>query len=118
MTTPPTLFDPGLQPERTELAWRRTALSIAIGALVSLRVFPPLLPPGAEVWGFLPGATGLLASTLLWIGARRRQLRISAVLTGARPGAAPGGGMLFALMLLGLGFGGIALAIVVSALLR
>ncbi len=111
------LFDPGLQPERTELAWRRTALAVAIGSLLSLRVLPLALPPSAEAWGFAPGLLGLLAACGLWLAARRRQLRVSAVLTGASHGEAPGGGLLAALTALGSGFGVIAVVFVLVSVL-
>ena len=58
------LYDPGLQPERTELAWRRTALSIAVGSVVAMRLLPTAL--GSE-WGILPGITGVV---FLGFGAR------------------------------------------------
>ena len=79
-------FDPGLQPERTELAWRRTALAIAIGSLVSLRIFPLVLPPPLAALGFVPGAIGLVAACALWFAARRRLLRTTAWLHSTKTG--------------------------------
>jgi uncharacterized membrane protein YidH (DUF202 family) len=60
--------DPGLQAERTSLAWRRTALSVAVGSLIALRVLPPQL--GAL--GYAVGLLGLLWSVDLALTARRR----------------------------------------------
>lgn len=115
-------FDPGLQPERTELAWRRTALAIAIGSLVSLRIFPLMLPSAFAAWGFVPGAVGLVAACALWSAARRRQLRMTAWLHSTLPGAMPagpttpqtppGGGMLLTLTVLATAFGILCIAIV------
>lgn len=107
------LFDPGLQPERTELAWRRTALAIAIGSLLSLRVLPLALPPAHEAWGFAPGLVGLLAAGGVWLAARRRQVRMSDVLTGPSPGTGfPGASLMLVLTMLGVGFGAVALVFV------
>lgn len=105
-------FDPGLQPERTELAWRRTALAIAIGSLLSLRVFPFALPSAAEGWGFVPGAAGLIAACILWFAARRRQLRVTAALSGPGEASLPGAGLLVGLLLFSAGFGLLALCLV------
>ncbi|AZH77878.1 DUF202 domain-containing protein [Microbacterium sp. Y-01] len=121
MTTPdtpaPDLYDPGLQPERTELAWRRTALAIAIGSLLSLRVFPLVLPTGAEGWGLVPGVLGVGTAALLWIAARRRQRRTTAVLTARTSGPLPGGVLPLVLTVFATGFGIVALALVMVALL-
>lgn len=65
MTSP---ADSGLQAERTSLAWRRTALSVAIGSLVGMRVLPPHL--GA--FGYIASLTGLLWSLDLAVSAARR----------------------------------------------
>lgn len=121
--TQPALFDPGLQPERTELAWRRTALAVAIGSLLSLRVLPLALPTPLEAWGFLPGILGLLAACAIWIAAHRRQLRVTAVLTGtSHPTGAsndntPGGLLLFAMAGLAAVFGVVALVFVTVSVL-
>ncbi|MFI5706407.1 DUF202 domain-containing protein [Kribbella sp. NPDC051620] len=65
MTSPTAPADPGLQPERTALAWRRTALSLTAVTAVGLR----LVSAGGGVTGLVltaicatAGATGLLAS--------------------------------------------------------
>ena len=63
------LFDPGLQPERTELAWRRTCLALGVGSLVAMRILPEAF---GNAWWALGGVLGILASGGLWIAARRR----------------------------------------------
>jgi uncharacterized membrane protein YidH (DUF202 family) len=115
-------LDPGLQPERTELAWRRTALAIAIGSVVSLRIFPLLLPADAAAWGLAPGILGIGAACVFWVAARRRQLQTTAALQSSNaPGptaeAIPGGGMLLAFTMFATAFGAVSLAIVAVSLL-
>lgn len=111
MTTP-TLFDPGLQPERTELAWRRTALAIAVGSLISLRILPVGLPASLAAWGVIPGIIGILAACAIWMAARRRQVRLSAYLTDASLRPPHGGGLLLALTMLAVLFGGVSILFV------
>lgn len=62
------LFDPGLQPERTRLAWRRTVAALTLAALVSLR----LLPPALGTWALAVAWAGVLAAGGLWVAAARR----------------------------------------------
>jgi hypothetical protein len=82
-----TFFGHGRQPERTDLAWQRTVLAVAIGSLVSLRLLPPVL----GTWGFLIAATGLLTAAASWHLARRRAQQVAALLNSAAPlpGAGP-----------------------------
>lgn len=82
------LFDPGLQPERTELAWRRTVLTLAVGSLVALRLLPPVL--GA--WGLSAGVGGLVLTGALWVLAHRRTTRTKDALL--HDGPMPGGSLL------------------------
>jgi uncharacterized membrane protein YidH (DUF202 family) len=86
--TGPALFDPGLQPERTALAWRRTALTLAVGAVVSFRLLPPVL----GLWSIGVGVAGLLFSVTTWILAARRARRVQSALLGST-GTLPGGGV-------------------------
>jgi uncharacterized membrane protein YidH (DUF202 family) len=62
---------PGLQAERTELAWERTA----IGALASAVLLAIRVPAGAHPVALLPaGAALLLALTLAGLGRRRGRI--------------------------------------------
>jgi len=83
------LFDPGLQPERTALAWRRTVLALALGALIALRILPPVL----GLWALIVALTGLASAAAMWILAGRRAEQVGAVLLHSR-GQLPDGALL------------------------
>ena len=63
MTEP---FDPGLQPERTELAWRRTSLALGAGSLVAMRLLPEAFGHGLWV---LCGVVGVATAAAMWVAA-------------------------------------------------
>ncbi|MEW1719013.1 DUF202 domain-containing protein [Streptomyces sp. NPDC093109] len=70
--------DPGLQPERTRLAWRRTTLSCTVVLVLAVR---QVVRAGATAAGLTALAVGLLVWLgFLWV-ARRRMTELSA----ARP---------------------------------
>ena len=101
--------DPGLQPERTELSWRRTALSLAIGSLIAMRLLPEAL--GHGVW-VIPSVLGLLASAAIWAAGRRRYVRSSAAMAGGRD-ELPDGRLLLLLVSVATAIGGLAIALVI-----
>ncbi|MFG2825587.1 DUF202 domain-containing protein [Kitasatospora sp. NPDC048365] len=71
--------DPGLQPERTMLAWSRTALVLAVNALLILRTGLVGRQPGlTALGGVLAGAAGWFH----WYGVNRRRRQLG------RPGRA------------------------------
>jgi uncharacterized membrane protein YidH (DUF202 family) len=74
--TGPTPFDLGVQPERTGLAWRRTTITLAATALITLRLRPTVLGP----WGLGVGLLVLLAACVLWVLGERRFRRVRRVL--------------------------------------
>lgn len=76
--------DPGLQPERTRLAWWRTALTVGVVALLTVRMSFPLGPAAA-----LPIAAALLAWVTGMIVTYREEAR-----TSQRRPAAPGRSLL------------------------
>lgn len=93
---PSPLFDPGLQPERTELAWRRTVLGIGVGSLLAIRLLPAAI--GDPLW-VLPGFVGILFAGAVWVAARRRYRRAHAGLYRSTTSAVDlsGGGLMLVL---------------------
>ncbi|MEV7972321.1 DUF202 domain-containing protein [Cellulomonas sp. NPDC089187] len=78
---------PGVQPERTALAWRRTALALSAGSLVAGRVVEPMTGP--LIW--VLAVAGTLGGLTLVRAGRRRAQRWAAVLA-AEPTQPPGPG--------------------------
>lgn len=73
--------DPGLQPERTALAWQRTALAFFVLGLA----VPGFAWQVLEAWAILPSAVVLSAAAVLFLAARHRYRR-----PGTGPGTGPG----------------------------
>lgn len=106
------VFDPGLQPERTALAWRRTGLAVAVGAIAGTRLLAPRLGAGALV----VGAIGLGLAVLLVIGSTRRARRAEAcLLQDGNLVSGPGGRLIAAVCIACTSLGVAALAVVVAA---
>lgn len=62
------VFDPGLQPERTALAWRRTGLALGGASLLLARVFAETSLPLA----LMVGGGGVGAAIILMLAVDRR----------------------------------------------
>ncbi|MDX2853660.1 DUF202 domain-containing protein [Actinacidiphila glaucinigra] len=76
--------DPGLQPERTRLAWRRTTLAFAVAALLAGRE--------AVLHGVSPaGLLGLSLCASAWLAFTVLTQRRIAALGSAQPSAMAGG---------------------------
>jgi uncharacterized membrane protein YidH (DUF202 family) len=96
-------FDPGLQPERTRLAWRRTALSMVVAGLLAPRALYQALGGVAVAIGVLGAAAGL---TLIVAATRRAHRVVHVLLSGE--GHLPDGRLLLAVALLVSSGAGIA----------
>jgi uncharacterized membrane protein YidH (DUF202 family) len=79
MTTAPEVWDAGLQPERTSLAWQRTALALlGVGLLI-----PKLAWAVLDVWTLVPaGLVVAVAVSVLVAGHRRYRATHEVLSTG------------------------------------
>ncbi|MHA6512654.1 DUF202 domain-containing protein [Tessaracoccus sp. Z1128] len=103
-------YDPGLQPERTVLAWQRTSLSIGMGALIFARVEATVL----GVWSWAFAGAGLASAVLIGVWSRRRYGYTHRTLTAG--GTRLADGLLPAVLAMVVAVGGIvALALAVIA---
>ena len=116
MSTADTVFDAGLQPERTLLAWQRTCLALAVGVAVGARLSLPALGAASIVLG----VTGIALVALAWWGATHRYRRAHHDLTGANPALGQGGSPMAALAVAAatLALGGLVFVTVVGWQLR
>ncbi|MER8234450.1 DUF202 domain-containing protein [Streptomyces sp. NPDC094049] len=80
MLRPPveSLRDPGLQPERTRLAWRRTTLSCTVVAVLAVKL-------GVQDGTTPLGVAGFALSALVWIAFLAVAHRRIRSLSAARP---------------------------------
>lgn len=110
------LFDPGLQPERTALAWRRTATAVAVGALVAVRILPEVL----GTWALVPAGAGLAAASWVLVSAHRRHRAVHRTLLEADSDRVPlpSGRLPLVLAVLVSGGGAVCLAAVAVLAIR
>lgn len=113
-TAPGEDVPPGVQPERTALAWRRTALAVAVGALAAGRLLEPVLGPDAWVLT----TVGVPAAAAIAVAGGRRARAWADVLDreaeATAPPAGPGGGLLAGVALAALVLGTVALLLVLG----
>lgn len=75
---PEGLYDPGLQPERTLLAWRRTCLAFGVASLVGMRFTLEQLGLFSVLAGLVGAGLAVAACALAATGYRRAHTSLRA----------------------------------------
>jgi len=84
------LLDAGLQPERTGLAWRRTGISLLIGAVAAARI----LSNAFGWWAVAPVAFWLAGAVTVLLQSQQRYARTQRALVGSASEPLPSGALL------------------------
>lgn len=88
--TPESVFDEGLQLERTALSWQRTLLSLAVASLAVGRGLELVIGPTSWV----VAAVGLAVTTIMFVVTRRWYLQAHRHLMTVDAASLPHGGRL------------------------
>jgi uncharacterized membrane protein YidH (DUF202 family) len=104
------LYDSGLQPERTLLAWRRTCLALGLSTAVGIRYAAEGDPVGAVSIG-IPALVVVIAAYAM---TAMRYRNVTVTLTSGTPHLASGGRAITMLSLVALGVAVEALHFVVA----
>lgn len=86
-------FDPGLQPERTFIAWRRTALALCVALVGGARLSLPVVGAVA-VW---VGVIGVAVAVLVYLTVAFRYRQVHEALSAGESESPAGGAPLAAL---------------------
>ena len=81
MSDPDRVWDPGLQPERTLLAWRRIAVALLCMALAAPRFAWPVFGSAAVV----PSGIAVAGAVAVLFASHRRYVQTHRALTADRP---------------------------------
>jgi uncharacterized membrane protein YidH (DUF202 family) len=82
---PPRVADPGLQSERTYLAWQRTGLAFAAAGALLVHAATRL----HSLLAYLPGVLGLAVAAVILLRALLRYRSIEAAARGKRDASSP-----------------------------
>lgn len=108
MSDPEHVWDPGLQPERTVLAWRRIAIALLGMALVAPRFVWPVFGS----WAIVPSGFVVVGAIAVLVVSHRRYVRVHRGLTADNTALMPDGRLQFVTLLLALLLAAVGLVII------